>query len=240
MSLYILSWSYLVLANSFSSGYSFVYAPECAESDWVIHDSYTRKDLFISGGKYLSLKEEILLNSDNEITNTKMWTNMVILKANQFFYTTKVKKMRANQRNITNLPTDKPISIQHLQSIILYCDFSLLSTLFTATFRQIHETESLKEIKERNKAYYHLSKYLFQTIQGYGYKPNSQKNEVLYSGMGVILNMKNTDLYLRGPTSTSTELIIAQNFSKSNGVILELSGRDEFRFDTSWISRYPE
>ena len=119
--------------------------------------------------------------------------------------------------------------------MILYCDFSLLSTTLTKTFRQIREGESLKEIKQRNEAYYHLSKYLCQTVQGYGYEPD--KDEVVYSGMSVILNMKNIDLYLRGPTSTSTQIIVAQNFSKDNGVILELSNGEyhERRFDSNDI-----
>ena len=185
-------------------------------------------------------------NEGNEITDIKIWTNMVILKAKQFINTTKIKNMKGKSTLHYDELYDKPISMKHLHSVILYCDFSILSTSFTKTFREIDERESLTEIKQRNKAYYHLSKWLFQTIHGYGYKlydweTKQHKHEVLYSGMSVILNMKNTDLYLRGPTSASRELIIAQNFSKGNGVILELSGGSfEPRFDASWISRYPE
>ena len=63
--------------------------------------------------------------------------------------------------------------------------------------------ESLEEIKQRNKNYYHLSKTLYQTIQGYGYTPFDDlkdKDEVLYSGMSVMLHMKNSSLDLEGPT----------------------------------------
>ena len=136
-------------ANSFSSGYSFVYVPKWAEGirrDRIRHDGYRYKDLFIDRGKYLDLKEEILSNSDNEIRNMKMWTNMVILKANQFINTTMVKNMRGK---ILEVCEDQPISLQHLHSVILYCDFSALSTSFTATFRQSEGGEFERDSRKK-------------------------------------------------------------------------------------------
>ena len=82
--------------SSFSSGYSFVYHHEM-RGNHVIQESYTMEDLFIESGKYLTLKEEILLNTDNEIENMKTWTERVILKANQFIHTTKVKNMKVDE-----------------------------------------------------------------------------------------------------------------------------------------------
>ena len=65
-------------------------------ADEICHDSYTYRDLYIDSGKYSSLKEEILSNTDNEVSSMKMWTDMVILKAKQFLNTKKVKNMGVN------------------------------------------------------------------------------------------------------------------------------------------------
>ena len=42
--------------------------------------------------------------------------------------------------------------------------------------------------------------------------------------MNMVLNITNSCMYLNGPTSTSRSIIIAQNFSNGDGVILELTG----------------
>ena len=113
---------------------------------------------------------------------------------------------------------------------------------FSSTFRKTYDRESLQSIKRRNSKYYWLSKLLCESLQGFGYRPKDDADiddEVVYCGMSAILNMPNTNIFLRGPTSTSTHVGIAQNFTDNGeGVILELSGKYETRFDVSWISRY--
>ena len=59
--------------------------------------------------------------------------------------------------------------------------------------------------------------------------------------MNIILNISQSNVSLKGPTSTSTQIMIAQNFAgKGKGVILQLAGNYEPRFDVSWLSRYNE
>ena len=89
-----------------------------------------------------------------------------------------------------------------------------------------------------------MSKLLIEAVHGYGYSgyETAAKDEVLYCGMNMVLNIPNCNIHLRGPTSTSRSIIIAQNFSNHNahGVILELTGEYETRFNVSWLSRYSE
>ena len=79
MCLYILCFSiYTVTQNSFSCGYSFFYWPYYQHKDYIF-GSHKGSELFIGSGKYKSLKEEILSNQDNEISDIKMWNDDVIL-----------------------------------------------------------------------------------------------------------------------------------------------------------------
>ena len=63
----------------------------------------------------------------------------------------------------------QPIFIEHIQSLILYTDFSMLSSSFTSTFRKKYENESLESVKNRNSSYYWMSKFLIEAVNGYGY-----------------------------------------------------------------------
>ena len=205
---------------------------------------------FIFNGKYSSLKDEILSNLDNEIDDIKTWNDEVILKAEQFINTAKVKSMIYDEDSYYYNPeywfkieNGETMSPQHLQSLILYTDFSQLSTSFTSTFRKQYDLETLDSVKQRNRNYYWMSRLLIESVQGFtpkGLNYKDIKDEVLYCGMSIVLNMPNADIYLRGPTSTTSQIIIAQNFSKNNGVILQLGGQRERRFNVSWLSKFAE
>ena len=60
------------------------------------------------------------------------------------------------------------IGFSNLLSIILYTDYSELSSHFTATFRKKWMFEPLQETKRRNKTYWWLSKILQETVHIYG------------------------------------------------------------------------
>ena len=171
-----------------------------------------------------------------------MWKEMVILKSEQFMDTEKVKSMKFKTRGWSryfDIDEFEPIRIEHIQSLILYTDFTKLSQSFTSTFRRLYENEPLESVKNRNCSYYWMSKLLIEIITGYSEMPSTASEE-LYCGLNKALYIPNGNIHLRGPVSTSKEFAIAINYSTNDDVILELTGRYQPRFHVSWLSRYIE
>ena len=144
-----------------------------------------------------------------------------------------------------------PISRSHLFSIILYCDYSSLSSAFSASFRKVNTFETLKGIKKRNQKYANWSKILKETVKHYGQSwgcANGSLSRLIgpfYCGMSNLLKMSQFQIYLLSPTSTSVHLSVATNFSGTHGMILEMdNNKGDCRWlrgmDCSWISRFRE
>eukprot|EP01084_Bolivina_argentea_P264884 448849_1 len=108
------------------------------------------------------MKEEAL---NSGFCILQLFNEKVILKAMQYFSTTAVKEMKAkyaygDQAAHYGINERAGISIKHIQSVILYTDFTDLSTLFSSTFRPAYFGEALESIKKRNQCFYYLSKTL--------------------------------------------------------------------------------
>ena len=243
------------MTRAFSEGEIFFYWKEMESHPYYVGTNYV-KDRVITDPKYKNLKQEILYNNDNEVTIRKFNT-LIILKSEQFMATGTVKAMefrstKASYCAYYGIRKGEPIKIDHIQSIICYTDFSLLSSSFTSTFRKSHPRESIErkeDIKERNSCYYWMSKYLIEAVEGYG---DRLINETLYCGMNCPLIMESMNISLISPTSTSTEISVAQNFATIDGVILQFNNPmaadksskytiwNQARLNVSWISRYNE
>eukprot|EP01084_Bolivina_argentea_P000508 952_1 len=108
------------------------------------------------------MKEEAL---NSGFCKLKHFDEKVILKSIELFSTPAVKEMEAkfgsdDQAAHYGIPKKTQISIKHLQSVILYTDFTDLSTLFSSTFRPAYFGEPLETIKKRNQCFYYLYKTL--------------------------------------------------------------------------------
>jgi len=239
---------YTVSTTSFSCGYSFFYwkyfrKPHKDGRDEYNLDEfggYLSSSLYIESAKYGSFKEELLYNTDNEIT-PKIFNLDIVQKSNQYMITKKVRNMRFNPFGWSDnfgISVGTPISIFHIQSLIGYTDFSMLSSSFSSTFRKKYLLETLKAVKNRNKCYYWFSKLFIEAVMGYG---RSNPDEVLFCGLNMVLNVSTLNIKLRSPTSTTTQLSVAANFAKEKGIILQFGeGSKAKRFNVSWLSRYKE
>eukprot|EP01084_Bolivina_argentea_P302955 523000_1 len=107
---------------------------------------------------------------------------LVILKSNKYYGTNIVRKMTAggSGNNHYDIIAGTPLSISHLISLILYCNFSDLCTKFSSTFRKENKKETLESIKTRNGNYWHLSKYLREVVEVYGKHKGYDDNESKY------------------------------------------------------------
>ena len=201
------------------------------------------EDVYSVYPRYKDLKEEML---NYQHLDHESYEN-VLAKAKIYVQTNIAKSLK-----IYSIDAAAPISINNLICIILYCDYSNLSSDFTRSFRKIHQFEVLSHIKQRNSYYYHFSKILKETITIYGQRNFFGGNGLLpvlkgpfYCGMSVVLNISQFNMKLLSPTSTSVELSVAIKFSGNNGMILELNNVDGqsqevMGMDCSWISRYKE
>eukprot|EP01084_Bolivina_argentea_P261840 442645_1 len=257
-----------VWTTAFSTGFIFFYWPrydpdskEYAFVDKDIIDSngnasriinyggYSAADLYVKQGKHMNLKEEIFDYGEDEITMEEY--QIASLKADKYSDTEHVKRKVVvkggfNFKNLSeyyNLPENTQLSVPHLMVLILYCDYSKLSTSFSKTFRKNDIYESISSVKRRNQKYWWMSRLLRETVEIFGIRVKG----TFYCGMSCNMEMPAFSIQLCGPTSTTKQIEISMNFAKNTGIIIELSnrycagGRQFLRhFDVSWISRYKE
>eukprot|EP01084_Bolivina_argentea_P203120 346963_1 len=145
---------------------------------------YSISDLYIKQGKHDNFKAEILQYSDNKNGNfsIEIYNNRIMFKTLQYMNTSKVKNIKPkkpHQNAMRYYGIECPkyghnddkyqcISASHIMALILYCDFSELCTLFSSSFRRLNPSESLEEVKERNRKYWWMSKLLREAVEIYG------------------------------------------------------------------------
>ena len=229
-----------VSSGSFSVGYKFRY-----ETDRKPKDTYA------------NFKEEIMNYNHLE----KKTIESIIHKVEQFKQTVTAKTTTAKFENDSythprdkmqyDFPEGTPITTDHLMAIILYTDFTQLSSDFSATFRQKNPFETEEQVKKRNNKYWFWSKKLKEVLRAYGqsyYNYGSWDGETgpFFTGVSWIMTLPEFIILLFSPTSTSMQLEVAMKFSGDGfGMILEFNNTDGSAiytpcFDCSWISRFKE
>ena len=220
------------------------------DTDWR-GDSIDQSDnpLFVRP-KYMNLKEEVL---NYGCINTHEYHRSILAKANAYYETPMVHSLKPGPNEYgreTDYPKyeitiDEVISKDRLMSIILYTDFSQLSTKFAPTFRKRNSFEPLPAIKQRHENYYWFSKLLRETVTVYGQNNGEKLGERFFCGMSM-MTMPQFSIYLFSPTSTSCHIEVALKFAGEYGIIIEfmrskeLNARNLKGLDVSWLSRYRE
>merc|ERR1712228_792665 len=156
-----------VMATTFSLGLRFYYWPYYKDKEVLPakqqmiddednkHDHFGYKvcDLFVNK-KYESFKEEIANYSNFGIAQYKEAT----IKTEQFMKTKEIKKIKAKYTDSFNkemllhyeIAVGAALLFEHIFSLILYTDYTKLSTDFSSSFRKLSTFETLKSIKQRN------------------------------------------------------------------------------------------
>eukprot|EP01083_Nonionella_stella_P258059 882568_1 len=122
------------------------------------YGGYDIKKLFVSR-KYKNYKEEILTHIGIKEDQT-----LVLFKAMEYITSEKVKESKANNFDTVlhyGIEKGEAMTMYHIMSLILYCDFSEFCSRFSATFRKVSGHEPLEETKKRNQEFWWQSK-LFQ------------------------------------------------------------------------------
>ena len=222
----------------------------------IDHSGYNISDLYIAP-KYGSFKKEIANYKDIEF---KQYEEEIKIKAESYQNTPIVKATKAVVHGV--LRHNKglhygifgyaPLGFPNLVSLIMYTDYSALSSDFSSSFRKTSPFETLKSIKRRNAEYYWLSRTLRETVEIFGQCSHyTSRNGVLegsyFCGMSFVMNMPEFNIFLCSPTSTSKQIEVAIKFSGDQGIVIQLDNPPDtwqysllYGFNCSWISRYKE
>eukprot|EP01084_Bolivina_argentea_P020807 38652_1 len=210
---------------------------------WCYINNYDhRKDKFVNR-KYLSMKEELTNNIIYRISIDQF--NNEYNKAQIYQTTVWCKHIRSLDKfaRKCRIKINSLMSIQHLVAIMIYCNYDYLQNHFSSTFRALYSNESYYSMKRRNSNFWHLSKYLIESVYVFGNKSND-KNKInkFYHGINKELYFQSTVAIFNGPLSTSSEFEVAVNFASnlSNGLVVELQPTPytDYYFSASWISDF--
>eukprot|EP01084_Bolivina_argentea_P081317 147258_1 len=84
----------------------------------------------------------------------------------------KVKEIKANGSGAGLLhygfAKNDPITINHIMSLLLYCDFSKFCSSFSSTFRKLSGHEPLEEVRKRNQEFWWQSKLFREVVEIFG------------------------------------------------------------------------
>ena len=221
--------------GAFSVGINFIYS----WNDWWNDDD----DLFIESGKYSDLKEEIL---NYKYISVEQYKQEILPKAEAYHISNIVKSVKSKwDYEEYGILKDEVMSLDRLICIILYTDYSSLSSDFSSTFRKSNIYEPVQSIKKRNRNYYFMSKLLKETVYVYGAHYDYGLSGPFYCGMSSVINMPQFNISLFSPTSTSTHIQIAMRFGGNKGIIIEFNNdkgrsRRVYGLDVCWLSRFSE
>eukprot|EP01084_Bolivina_argentea_P266194 451415_1 len=205
------------------------------------YDKHYKYDFWYICRKYSSLKSEMLLNKTKTLTKEQF--NNEYKKA-QYFQTSRYGKSinycyftkeREGGLVCTELEQISSITINHILSILIYCNYTTLCTVFSTTFRKVSKSETNESLKLRNREYANMSKYLYEAVNYFGdrvrYSSDLKQNMLPKSwpecGVfhGISTEMLFTHAYgsFFGPLSTTTKRNVAINFTNHKGIMLRLN-----------------
>ena len=184
--------------------------PEEDISCWQVggydaHSGFQVCDLFVKR-KYGTFKEE-MMNYKLELKDVKQ-IHLIIRKAQSFLQNSEVikaVKARGDGSSQGEIPPyydiqeGKPLTVEHLISILCYTDYTEHSAAFSKSFRKNDAFEGLQSIKRRNSEYFWMAKRLRETVEIYGRCSEGdgdwkerQENKLLgpfYTGVSKVINL---------------------------------------------------
>eukprot|EP01084_Bolivina_argentea_P307021 530609_1 len=131
------------------------------------------------------------------------------------------------------------MEIQHVQSLMIYCNFDELQNEFSKTYREFSGMN--------HNNFYYWGKYLKQSIHRYGTKMVDSDIQSVYHGIGETLLFPQITgelgigMKIYCPLSTSSSLLVATNFTNNNGGLIIEFGHASCAakyFPVSWLSDY--
>ena len=170
----------------------------------------------------------------------------MVFKAMELMKSKKVRRLRVRSLSCHarhyGIAEGQPITVEHIQSVLLYTDFTKLCSVFSASFRADHFGESLDSIKARNASWFEMSKLLRETVECFG-NTKFQEKGPFYCGVNRLMVVPSFGMRLCSPTSTSKMVSVAIRFADTQGMVMrfnnDIYGSVKF-FDCSYVSAFTE
>ena len=230
--------------STFSVGLRFIYWRKCRGYKQYAFEE--NDNLFIEVPKYENIKEELLNSGYCGIFTF----NVLMNKCKELMLCKKVKEMQASLRGQNDnsgygIKYEDPITINHVQCVVSYCDLTDFCTAFSATFRAEFVGESVESIKKRNQTYFHVSKGLREAVECFGNNGSEKERKEsgpFYCGMNCLLLLTQFGIRLNGPTSTSKSRAVAIRFAGEQGFVMKMDNEENSLcfLDCVPFSQYPE
>ena len=252
-----IAYCFIDSVSSFSIGLSFFYwkwfdpkklrdstCKEDEELQFVLnhndYSGYSRDELFVEKAKFRDLREEAVESGHCSLAQFAA----MVVKAKELMKTIKVKGLRARPLGHAEhygVMDGSPITLRHIQSLLLYTDFTKLQSIFSKTLRPDHLGESLDSIKARNASWFEMSKLLRETVECFG-NTFMEEHGPFYSGVNHMMLVSSFGIRLCSPTSTSKAQSVAVRFADTHGMVMQFNNEDlglKF-FDCSYFSSFTE
>eukprot|EP01084_Bolivina_argentea_P000687 1269_1 len=195
--------------------------------DYDHNEGYNFNDWYINY-RYENIKEEVINNPD-ACLNMLQW-NDVIRKAK--LNLTHYKQLSADSDkedydkyhwNISHygIKDGSPISLSHIISLMIYCNFDSFQYYFSKTCRRIDDETDL-ELKHRHSYYFYVAKLIREAVELFGTKVNDGTIRSFYHGIDDIMYFSQVSAFIYGVLSTSSSIEIAIQFSRNTGMVVEL------------------
>jgi len=137
-----------------------------AENKWIKYEYYHEEKPFFVEPKYESLRFELL----NDLLSIKQF-NILYIRATNHANKEYAKFIKSDGKN--GLPQGMQMSLQHLSSILAYCNFPEVRRLFVSTFYRSSNKQSQNMVKAHAE-FAHFGRFLFETVHCFGGLTNTK------------------------------------------------------------------
>eukprot|EP01084_Bolivina_argentea_P246735 412870_1 len=188
--------------NIYSFGQRFEYDID-EKNEWLITPIYD------------GIKQELI---DNKICSISF--NIYNIEYSKCIHYSKSDHVKSLKNRIQN----EELIINHILSLLIYCNCDQYQNKWSSTFRRIPNNENCISLKTRHSHFYYCSKYLRALVEYFGeqFVDKHNRDKTLYHGVSEVLYFERTITQFHGPLSTSEQINVALRFSGHIGIILAL------------------
>eukprot|EP01083_Nonionella_stella_P297973 1011674_1 len=130
----------------------------------------------------------------------------------------------------------KQLRLHHILSLMIYCNFTHLQFVFSATYRAKTNKETTASIISRHSSFYHFGKYLKEVVQWFG--TEGVVENTFYHGIDAEVTFpKVSNFAIHCPLSTTTTFSVAVNFATATGAVVMLTTKAK-SISVSWLSDF--
>eukprot|EP01084_Bolivina_argentea_P174500 302282_1 len=215
--------------------------PGYSIGDWFVSPKY--KDLKEEVTRYLDMAQwyALFAKANHHVITNYAKSMKLISTGFQSGSLTEALEYALQQRK----RVDRSIGVEHIISVMIYCNFDNLSNKFSSTYRHLPEDDpdDMKNeqininvqrdmsMKKRHCSFANLGKRLKESVELLKQPENAPNT--LYHGVNAVMQLSSTCTYMFGPISTTAVYSVAVAFCNNTGMILEFNARNY----TSYLSR---